>query len=252
MKRQQWLTFAQIGQLILFFITISYFLPSDYAPYFIGQYIVLIISFTFLSQSKSFILLITYTMVTGVTFLFIGFIREWEASLQWRAILYHFILTSNAAISYSSAYFSRQLQENNAFLSKRINELLNYVGDSGLLTKQEFEKRSKLIKKAMARRHEQGYQIYFSLEKINPYTQKSAFDTLTNLAVTVFRSEYDLVGKWNDHSFVLLLQNTDEPGMEISLNRYFSTVTSRMNLKESDFVIKIEAIGHSQGQVITI
>jgi len=242
MNKRQWLIILMMSQFILFYVSITYILPS-LGTYFIPQYIVLMILFTILSKSKGFVLLIAYTLTIGIGYLVLGFIKVYDISSQWQLIFYHLTFVINAAIMYTTSYFFQSLEQENTLLSKRVSELEDYVGTSRLLTKHEFEKRSNLIKIAMNRRGEEGYQIYFSLEKIDSHVQKSAFDTLTSLALTIFRSDYDLVGKWDDNSFALLLQNTDEVGMEIALNRYLDKVKSKMNLKESDLVIKIEYIG---------
>ncbi|SCY45708.1 hypothetical protein [Alkaliphilus peptidifermentans] len=251
MKKIQWLTLLKVGQLIFFYITITYILPTM-TQLFIPQYILLMILFTFLSQSKGFILLIAYMLIIGISYLVLGFINGYDISLEWKAIIYHMTLTTNAAIIYSSTYLTGRLEQENWKLSQRINELEAFVGYTRLLTKQEFEKRSNLIKMAMARRGEEGYQLYFSLEEIDPIIQKSIFSTLTDIALTVFRSEYDLVGKYDDNTFVLLLQNTDNEGMTIALNRYLSIVRSKVNLKESDLLIKVEYIGIVDNKVMNI
>lgn len=242
MNKSKWLIILIISQFIFFYVSIAYILPS-LGLYFIPQYMGLMILFAILSKSKGFVLLIAYTLIIGIGYLVLGFIKVYDISSQWQLIYYHLTFIINAAIMYSTSYFFQSLEQENILLSKRVSELEDYVGTSRLLTKHEFVKRSNLIKIAMNRRGEEGYQIYFSLEKIDSHVQKSAFDTLTSIALTIFRSDYDLVGKCNDNSFVVLLQNTDEEGMKIALNRYLDKVKSKMNLKENDIEIKIEYIG---------
>lgn len=241
MIKKQWLTLLQGFQLIIFYITINYFITST-SKYFIPQYIALMILFAFLSRKKAFVLLITYGLITGIGYLLLGLIGNYNSFDQWRAILLHLALIINATVLYSVAFLGKSLQDENLKLKERVEELEVYIGASGLLTKSEYIKRSKLIKKAMERRNEEGYQIYFSFNRIDEYVRVSTFSTLTKLAVSVFRSEYDLVGKWDDYTFVVLLQNTHEAGMKIALERYFQQVKSKMNIYDGDIGIKIEAI----------
>ncbi len=141
-----------------------------------------------------------------------------------------------------SAYNVQTLQKKNLAITHELEELKRYVKDSRLLTKNEFEQRSKIIITGIKRRKEEAYKLYFSLEKINPNIQSSLFDTLSSLAVENFRKEYDLVGKLNDYSFVVLLQNTCKKGMNIALKRYISELEKRIDLKENKIVIRVEKI----------
>ncbi|KAB3531070.1 hypothetical protein [Alkaliphilus serpentinus] len=242
MRRRQLLTLLQGGQLIVFYITISYILQSM-VPFFIFQYMALMLIFIFVKSIKGFVLLIAYTFVMGTGYLLLGFIKSYGILLQGEAIIFHLAFIINASLIYTTTYIAKGLEEENLILRKKVDELEDYVGPSNLLTKQEFENRSSLIRSAMARRGEEGYQIIISVEKMSPYIQKSTFNTLTNIALEVFRSQYDLVGKWDDDTFILLLQNTDEEGMRIALNRYLSKIKLKMDLEEENLIIKTQEIG---------
>ncbi|KAB3531294.1 hypothetical protein F8154_12785 [Alkaliphilus pronyensis] len=249
MKTSKWLALIQIVQLIAFYITITHILPNnEVVAIFI--YIVLSILFSITSKDKGFILLVAAMLITGILCFITVFISKEGVSLQRKAILYHLAFIFNTVTIYIFFYLTKELEKDNEILLKTVNELESYVGHSRLLTKHEFERRSNIIKMAMDRRGEEGYILYFSLENISPIVKASLFETLTSLALIVFRWEYDLVGKWNDDSFVLLLQNTDEEGMKTAFSRYLSKIKSKTNLQESDLVIEIEYIGLSDKKVI--
>lgn len=237
---QRRLTLIQVLQFLIFYITISNFLPMT-MPYFVGQYILLMLIFSFSSERRGFVFLISYVLIIGIAYLFLGFLKNWESLRQLEAIKSHLALIINGSITYISSYLSRRLQQENSNLIQRVNELQEYVGYSRLLTKQEFIKRSNIIKMAMVRRDEEGYQLHFSLEKFDSHVQKTAFESLTNIAIAVFRNEYDLIGQWEENSFVVLLQNTSEKGMQIALNRYLTSVRTKMNINDGDIVIKMES-----------
>ncbi|NLK20535.1 MAG: hypothetical protein GX308_00295 [Epulopiscium sp.] len=230
--------FLQIIQIVLLLVTITYSIPKNYMIYFIFQYIALAVLFVLLPRNKGFILFVGYISALGIALLFLGFIKKWDFSQQLHIIFYQIILVSNGAILYALVYLSHKLEHESILLKEKISQLEQYVGSTKLLTKNEFETRSKMIKNAMIRRDEKGYLVYFSLNKINKSIRNSIFETLTHLAVTIFRNEYDLVGEWKDNSFVVLLQNTDETGVHTALNRYLTKIGEIINLDE----IKIDII----------
>lgn len=251
MKKNQWLHFLSIGQFLMIVMTIFYFMPLDKVGFFIGQYLFVGILFGVLSKRNGFILFMIYNLLTALGPLFIGFIKGWEALQQLEMIMNHLLVAMNLGFLYCSMYFSRTLGEENASLKKKVAELTQYVGASELLTKQEFERRSNLIKKAMERRGESGYWIQLTLTKRKHPTQKAIFNALTDIALATFRSQYDLVGKINEGSFAVLLQNTDEEGMKIAIDRYYALVKEKIVLEENELSIVIKKIGgdHKQGMI---
>ncbi|NLM47227.1 MAG: hypothetical protein GX198_00175 [Epulopiscium sp.] len=243
MKEKKSFLIITLTQLIFFSLTVTYFIGSDYLLPFILQYFILLIAFIFLPKSKGFILLIGYITLPLLGLLFFAFSREWNLLFQFKIIYYHIISIINASLIYMSAYKIRTLQNENMTLNLELEELRRYVKDSKLLTKSEFEQRSELIITAMKRRKEEGYKVYFSLEKANPHIQKALFDSLTSIAVETFRKEYDLIGQISDYSFVVLLQNTNQKGMELALNRYFTAVERNIDLNENKMIIDITRVG---------
>lgn len=242
MKYKNSFLLIEIIQLIFFCLTVTSFISPNYLLPFIIQYLILYTIFIFLSKNKAFILLIGYITLPLLGYLFFAFIREWDLSIQVKTIYQHIISIINASLIYMSAYNVQTLQKKNLAITHELEELKRYVKDSRLLTKNEFEQRSKIIITGIKRRKEEAYKLYFSLEKINPNIQSSLFDTLSSLAVENFRKEYDLVGKLNDYSFVVLLQNTCKKGMDIALKRYISELEKRIDLKENKIVIRVEKI----------
>ena len=251
MKSNKWLTFLHIGQFLLFCITISYFFSATEKSFFIGQYIILMMIFRLLSKRNGFILLIAYNLITALGYLYIGFIGEWQVFRQLEGIIGHIVLVSNIAVVYGVLYTTKSLEEENVVLRKEVEELTCYVGTSELLTKQEYERRSRLIKMAMERRREIGYEIRFLLIEKNFYVNKAVFTALTDLALETFRNQYDLVGKSDEAEFIVLLQNTDENGMRIALNRYYTRINENLDIQQEELIIDIQVIGSVEGQVHT-
>ncbi|AKL97212.1 hypothetical protein CACET_c37840 [Clostridium aceticum] len=251
MKYIRGLTILYAGQFLLFYITVFYLLSQGQVRYFIGQYIIFMIVFNALSKRRSFLLLVAYNLLSIVVFLIVGFIKEWQTVMQVKVIFHHLVFIVNMSMIYGSVYLSKELEEENNALRRKVETLVQYVGNSGLLTKKEFEERSSLIKKSMERRGEAGYEIRLCLRKQDNYAYSATFHTLTNMALETFRSHYDLVGKWDENSFVVLLQNTDKEGMEIAINRYLISVNQKLQLSQGELDVDIQRIDPQKKEVKT-
>lgn len=207
------------------------------------------IIFRLLSKRNGFILLIAYNLLIALGYLLVGFMEEWQALKQLEGIVSHLVLVLNAAVAYGVLYMTKSLEEENVELKEKVKELTHYVGSSELLTKQEYKRRSRLIKKAMERRGEVGYEIKFLLKEKKPHVHRAVFTTLTDIAMETFRNQYDLVGQWEEASFIVLLQNTDEIGMKVALNRYYERIDEKLNMQKEELIIRTQVIGNDEGQV---
>ena len=79
----------------------------------------------------------------------------------------------------------------NKTLTERVRTLEQYIGESKLLTRQEFERRQALLTTAMNRRNETGVIIYFDFTSFSKYTKESVMDVASLLVETV-RNDFDL------------------------------------------------------------
>lgn len=113
----------------------------------------------------------------------------------------------------------KKLVNENRRLRKQVQKLEQYIGETKLLTRQEFEKRGLLLETAMKRRSETGMLIYFSFSSFSSYTRHSVMDHVASLLLDTLLSDFDLVGKYDDNTLVILLQNINEDGVNIVLKR---------------------------------
>lgn len=97
--------------------------------------------------------------------------------------------------------------------------LEQYIGESKLLTRQEFERRQALLTTAMNRRNETGIIIFFDFTSFSKYTKESVMDRVASLLVDTVRADFDLAAEYDSNTLVILLQNTNEAGADIVMNR---------------------------------
>ena len=104
-------------------------------------------------------------------------------------------------------------------LTERVRTLEQYIGESKLLTRQEFERRQALLINAMNRRNETGIIMYFDFTSFSKYTKESVMNRVASLLVGTVRADFDLVAEYDNNTLVILLQNTNEVGADIVMNR---------------------------------
>lgn len=229
-----------------FIATVFLVVPSSYVKEFVANYLISIILFAVLSQSDGFIVLIIYIFSTAFINLIKAFALDYNILRQTSTILAHIATIINIAIAYAFIYCIKKIDIENMTLKVQIENMLDYVGSTKLLTKQEYEERKAMLVKAMQRRKEKGFEIFFYVKNINSKARDTIFDKLSFYALKNFRNDYDLVGKWDNYCFTVLLQNTNEDGLNIALNRYFDIVQSDMNISKEDINIEITSLDYTE------
>lgn len=71
----------------------------------------------------------------------------------------------------------------------------------------------------MNRRNETGVIIYFDFNSFSKYTKESVMDRVASLLVETIRDDFDLAAEYDNNKLVILLQNTNEAGADIVMNR---------------------------------
>jgi GGDEF domain-containing protein len=230
-------------QILFFYFSIEYFLKPVQLNAFIIQYILLLILFTFIPYKKGFILLAAYILTSGIGYLILVWVQTGNVVLQVEVVLNHITNVVNWALMYGSISIIKSIEEKNFFLKTKVDELSKYIGETKLLSRNEFEERSQILIKAMERRNENGYLIFFDISNIKVSVKRAVFDKISEIALFVFRNEYDLIGKWEEDVLVILLQNTDEEGKKIAINRYYHKINEFIDISEKEISFRSEIIG---------
>ncbi len=98
-------------------------------------------------------------------------------------------MAANFFIVYISTHLLKKVIHENKELTERVRTLEQYIGESKLLTRQEFERRQALLINAMNRRNETGVMIYFDFTSFSKYTKESVIDRVASLLVETVRAD---------------------------------------------------------------
>jgi hypothetical protein len=189
-----------------------------------------VITMNILSASKNFILVLTITLSTGFAFLFYSFFNDSTISSQVNFIIQHVLLTACLIIIWLIFSTVKNYQEDITDLKKRISELEKFEGSLSLLTNSEFVNRTQIISTGTKRRGEVNYYIFLTLST-SGVTKESMNHVLSQALLETVRAQFDLVTKLSNGSYLVFLQNTNENGCLIVVNRLFQSL--RKNLGQN-------------------
>lgn len=169
---------------------------------------------------ESFRKTIIIVLLVGAILMIPMFINEEALNMQIKYILIYILYTFVQFLLWYIIYTTKDL-------NKEVNELRKKsykrhgIGEKKLiLSQEEFEIRKEFVIVGAQRRNEVAYEVAI---KIKPTKQKVYFeslvDTIGESIVESTRANYDVLGKLNDDTYILILQNMDEEKFEIVLNR---------------------------------
>ncbi|MDH4424087.1 MULTISPECIES: diguanylate cyclase domain-containing protein [Bacillus cereus group] len=204
---------------IVFYFTTVHITKYEHALIFTIIYVIVNVLFLFLADKTAFVFFILGTIISVFYLFYEAWLHLWSTSHQWEYIITHFLMAANFFIVYISTHLLKKVIHENRNLTARVKELEQYIGESKLLTRQEFERRQALITTAMKRRNETGIIIYFDFTSFSKYTKESVMDRVASLLVETVRTDFDLAAEYDNDTLVILLQNTNDAGADIVMNR---------------------------------
>ncbi|MED1300182.1 dGTP triphosphohydrolase [[Bacillus thuringiensis] serovar konkukian] len=207
-----------IAQILFYFITI-HMTSYLYSFFFTIIYVLINLFFLFIPNKTALTLFVTVTSLSAFYLFYEAWLYLWNTSTQIDYIVIHFLTAANFFLIYASTYTFKKISNENRRLQAQVQILAQYIDDTKLLTRAEFERRRLLLETAMKRRGETGILICFSFASFNSYTKRSVIDRIATLLLETSRSDFDLVGKYDDNTLVILLQNTNETGVHIFMQR---------------------------------
>jgi len=210
---------------ILVILIITY---NEVPLYYYLAFGFLALLFFSVSERVAFFFYITFMLVTVFYMLFLAFKEGWQPGEQALAIGLHFIFLIHLFSLYSLSKYVYQIGAENRLLKGRIALLEEYILEEGILTKHEFEKQAVLILSNMSRRKEMGFYLKAELIDMNRTVRKKVTHTLASLMYVTFRKNYDIVGQYDNTTLIVLLQNTEEKGLEIVRGRLEKLMVERL------------------------
>ncbi|PEC20841.1 dGTP triphosphohydrolase [Bacillus cereus] len=204
---------------IVFYFTTVHVTKNEHALIFTIIYVIINVLFLFLTDKIAFVFFILGTIISVFYLFYQAWLYLWSTSDQWEYIITHFLMAANFFIVYISTHLLKKVIHENKELTERVRTLEQYIGESKLLTRQEFERRQALLTTVMDRRNETGFIIYFDFTSFSKYTKESVMDRVASLLVETVRTDFDLAAEYDNSTLVILLQNTNEAGADIVMNR---------------------------------
>ncbi len=176
-------------------------------------------------------MVLSITLSLGFAFLFYSFFSVSTISSQINFIFQHVLLTVSLIVIWLIFSSVKRLQDEKADLKKRILELEKYEGSFDLLTNSEFVNRTQIISTGTKRRGEENYYIVFTLST-EGLTKESMNHVFSQALLETVRAQFDLVTKLTNGSYMVFLQNTNEAGCLIVVNRLFQSLKKNLNQRE--------------------
>ncbi|ARI76503.1 hypothetical protein [Halobacillus mangrovi] len=210
---------------VVSFVFLFYKMEPIVHPILLVAFLLPVIVFLSFNEKVSFLLFIIFTTGSSLVLLSFAFAFEWTTLSQLDWIGVHAVVLVHLWSSYVIAKWSDSLVKRNRQLSKRILELEEYIADTQILSKREFEKQKGLILTSMSRKKELGALVYINMSKLPPNVKKTSFVKLSDIIYHSIRKHFDIVGKHDTDTIVFLLQNTNANGLEIVRDRILSRLS---------------------------
>ncbi|AIF45521.1 hypothetical protein [Virgibacillus sp. SK37] len=226
--------FVWIGTfLLLFYITQPIISPL----YLVIISIIPFVVFINLKDKLAFLVFISFILVSSFALLTYAFQQAWETPVQLLSVGIHAVVVAHIGTVYVLTRWIKTLAIENRQLQKRVNELAEYIANTRVLSLREFNKQKELIKNAMVRRKETGYLLTLRMNKWARRVKKSGMDLLAESVYASVREHFDVVGKQDKDTILILLQNTGEEGLHIVKER----INSRLeDVFTTEIISKIE------------
>ncbi|WP_434165442.1 dGTP triphosphohydrolase [Bacillus thuringiensis] len=204
---------------IVFYFTTVHVTNYEHALIFTIIYVIVNVLFLCLADKTAFIFFILGTIISVFYLFYEAWIHLWSTSDQWQYMITHFLMAANFFIVYITTHLLKKVIHENKTLTERVRTLEQYIGESKLLTRQEFERRQALLTTAMNRRKETGVIVSFDFTSFSKYTKESVMERVASLLVDTVRNDFDLAAEYDENTLVILLQNTNGTGADIVMNR---------------------------------
>lgn len=217
-----------ISLLLIDFFVLFRFMTTEYSFIYIGIILIAAVLMNVLSTSKNFVLVLTIILVLGFTLLSLS-----GTMIVTQAILIGEYLLMMGALLLMWLLFAelKRNEKEQKELIIKVKELEKYIGSTNLLTTSEFEYRVRLISTGTQRRNEKNYYIVFKSVDVNKASEALSF-LLKQTLLKSIRTDFDLVTKLHDESYLVFLQNTRETGCFKVIERVFQSLRSELNLLE--------------------
>ncbi|WP_340081654.1 hypothetical protein [Terribacillus sp. FSL K6-0262] len=185
--------------------------------------------------------LLSLSLAFGFYLLFDALFTHVSLQDQIHFMLRHIFVTAAIILIWLIYGITSRYQSENIALKERIQTLEKYAGSTNLLTESEFQSRVKLITTGTRRRNESNHYLLVSIltPAGKPETLASLSHTISEGILSSIRAEFDLVTQRNPEQFLVFLQNTNEAGCHIVVERLRNKLRDQFNLIDPPLLCEI-------------
>lgn len=197
----------------------------------------------FMRPIFSFSIVLSFILAIGFLNIGLGWNKHQDLIGQGMNIQIQSILTIGMILAWicgcSIHHNSSELRQ----LKEEVNRLRKVEDKTGIITFNEFLAQAQLLFTGLIRRKEEGFlvKIYFNSEEAR-YKKRVMSEKLSKIILDSIRAEYDLACQLNTNSFLLFLNNTNENGTKIVLDRINQKIESDQKLSLSSIYFQTQSI----------
>ncbi|TYR78651.1 hypothetical protein FZC66_18815 [Priestia megaterium] len=183
------------------------------------------------TSSRNYLYVLAISLLLGFSFLFYAFFQKSESHIQVNLMIQHLLITTSLVLIWLLFAHIRRIYEENVTLKQQVNELKKFEHLPHLLSYSEFINRASVIMTGVKRRGEESYFIRVHASASDE-VKGSVIHVVTEAILQTVRADFDLVTLIHDQEILIFLQNTNEEGCHIVLNRLSKTLRSQFNVIE--------------------
>lgn len=201
-----------------------------------------LILMSILNNAYKYLYVLTISLLVGFSFLFYAYFQKASSSLQVNLMFQDLLLTVSLILLWLLFNHIRRVYEENIELARQVNELKRFENMPLLLSYSEFLNRANVIMKGVNRRGENSYLIHIEIDA-SKKVEDALRHVITSSILKTVRADFDLVTLLNKKTPLFFLQNTDEKGTQIVINRLLESLRTKLNTIELPLeynVIKVE------------
>lgn len=220
--------------------------PAAHQPWAAGFLVVLVVLTYFWRPLQSFILLAIGALASSFVYVWLAW-NEGSAS-QLALIEQQVILIVLGTVTWGMGVYVRGFVEEARALRARTAELEKYSPQTRLLTLNEFKNEARMAFAIAKRRGEHDVLLRLTLRGFAPEgaggrTSARLMSILSETVVSSVRSDIDIAGYLPPNTVLVLLQNTDENGARIVVNRMMAALRKQPSVNaetlERDIAVEI-------------
>ncbi|SER19115.1 hypothetical protein SAMN04487944_101572 [Gracilibacillus ureilyticus] len=217
-----------------FMIFLICLFQNDTGAYFIIELAILVATAVlafFLSWRRMFLIVLSIILITGFSLVFL---TDSTIYNQYILIMEHIFLSGSVLLIWIIFSYVRKMEDDLEKIQLKVQQLEKYQGSSQLLTLSEFRNRAMIITTGTKRRDEQNYLLILEV-LVQGNTYQALHHSVEATLLNTIRDRFDLVAKFDHDKYIIFLQNTDEKGTQIVIDRFIGQMRTQLNLVDLPF-----------------